>query len=139
MLDKRGLADLVVTAIEGGISYWCDEIEYVERDDKGEWQVMSTERRESFGNPAYDSPELWEGDKRGLKLTSRYPDDQDAILRPLTASSIRKAFKYQPPKNKYTSPNWFKKVVAEFARDNADAGDADVIVQVAVMDEVVYG
>lgn len=138
-LSKREIADLVVTAVEGGIGYWAREIEYVERDDHGEWQVMSDERRKSFGNPAYDAPELWENDRRGIRITTDYDEDQEMILRPLTESSIQKAFKYQPPKRKGTSNNWFPKMIRLIIEGQYDASDADTIVQIAVMDEVVYG
>jgi len=140
MLSKRDMADLAVTAMEGGISYWCSEFEYVERDDQGGWQVMSDERRQSFSSPAYDAEDFWEGDKRGIRLTTQYDEDSDVVLRPLTASSIRKAFKYQPPKNKYPSKNWFPKLCKLLhSSGDYDADDADTIVQIAVMDEVVYG
>lgn len=139
-LTQQDMAELAVTAIEGGIDYWCDRIEYVERDDRGEWVPMSDERRTSIGNPAYAEAELWDGDRMGVMLYTQYPEDQSEILRPLTASSIRKAFKYQPPKNRHQSKNWFPKLCRLLHEPGQyDAGDADLIVQIAVMDSVVYG
>jgi len=140
MMSKRDMADLAVTAIEGGIGYWCDKIEYVQRDAHGEWQPMTEETLSAFDEPRYDDENFWEGDIRGVLLSTQYPEDADVIKRPLTASSIRKAFKYQPKHNKYSSKNWFPKLCKLLHKPgDYDCGDADTIVQIAVMDEVVYG
>jgi len=138
-LSKRDMADLAVTALEGGIGYWAGEIEYVERDSNGDWQTMSDERRQSFGNPAYDAEEFWHNDSRGIQISTQYDEDQDVIKRPLTLSSIRKAFKYQPPQRRGGSKNWFPKLCKTLLNPGEyDCSDADTIVQIAVMDEVVY-
>ena len=139
MLSKRDIADLATGAIEGGISYWCSELQYIQRDENGEWQPMTQAQLDQYTEPRYDDPEFWEGDKRGVMLTSMYDEDAGIMKRPLTASSLRGAFKYQPKHNKWQSDNWFPKLCKLLHKPgDYDAGDADTIVQIAVMGEVVY-
>ena len=134
------VADWVITAFEGGSSYWCDLAECVERDDKGQWVEITGDRYKSFqidGIGPYANPEFWENDKRGYRLHDEY--DEKWIQKVLTLSGLLKALQYQPPKHKFATPNWYRKVVSSLITENYDAGDADTLVQVAVFGELVYG
>ena len=139
MLSKRGIADLAVTAIEGGINYWCNLVYPVERDGHGEWINITKDRMEQFDSPAYDDPNFWKADQRGYLMVPVNDEDRDLVKRPLTANSLRGAFKHQPKQVNGQSNNWFGKLCKTLHNPGQyDAGDADTIVQIAVMDEVVY-
>jgi len=134
------IAEWVITAFEGGMTYWADEVECVERDANGDWQGLPTERYESFkldGCGPYTNPEFWENDSRGYRIYDLY--EEAWIPKVLTLASLLKALKHQPKQVKGQSNNWFKKVVRSLCNEQYDAGDADILVQVAVFNEVVYG
>jgi hypothetical protein len=134
------IADIVITAMEGGSVYWCDKAEAVARDEHGDWQPIEGDQYDSFvvdGVGPYANPEFWDNDKRGYKMHDEY--DEAWIPKVLTLSALLKATQYQPPHNKHQSDNWFRKVVDSVITGDFDAGDADTLVQVAVFGEVVYG
>jgi len=146
VITDRRIADIVVTAFEGGSSYWCSKAEPVERDDNGEWQLISAARFEVLGGghePMYDNPEYWDNDKRGYRLYDEY--DEIVIPKVLTLAGIIKALQWQQPKptpkeKQYgINPNWYRKVVDRIKDEEYDAADADAVVQIAVFNEVVYG
>lgn len=134
------IADWVVTAFEGGILYWAAEVYCVERDEHGEWKGTPTERYKSFmkgGCGPYTNPDFWDNDKRGYRI---YDINEEAwIPKVLTLAGLLKALKYQPKRVKGQSNNWFKKVVRRLVNEDYDADDADILVQIAVFNEVVYG
>lgn len=144
----KDLAYWIITAFEGGIDYWCDRVEPVERDDAGKWQPVTGDRYKHFQDhdtelgftcPPYANPLFWENGKRGYRLYDPY--EQRWCDHVLTMSSMQKALQYQPPKRRGIgiSPNWYRKVVDRLLSEDYDAGDADTVVQVAVFGEVVYG
>jgi len=134
------IADAVSTAFEGGITHWCGEAVAVERDNHGEWQIATTALFNSLigenSGPLYSIPEFWDNDKRGYRLTN---DQGDEIKKVLTLSAIRNALQYQPPNQKGISNNWFRKIVDRTVSEDYDADDADILVQIAVFNELVYG
>ena len=134
------ISDWIITAFEGGITYWCNNVECVERDGDGQWKGLPHERYESFkkdGCGPYANPEFWENDSRGYQLL---PDDEDEpVSKVLTLAALLRALKHQPKQVKGQSDNWFRKVITRLIGEDYDAGDADTLVQVAVFNEVVYG
>ena len=142
-ITDQNIADLVVTAFEGGmggISYWCGSSECVERDAQGQWRVMSAQHYDSFrinGCGPYTNPEFWDNDRRGYRLFD--VEDMRPFPKVLTLASLLKAMQYQPKQRNGASNNWFRKVVDRFLSENYDADDADKLVQVAIFNEVVYG
>jgi len=145
-VTDRMIADIVVTAFEGGISYWCSNAVPVERDDKGDWQIISAARFEVLAAghaPMYDNPDFWENDKRGYMLHDEY--EEKPIEKVLTLAGILTALQWQQPKptpkeKQYgINPNWFRAVVDRIKDEEYDAADADAVVQIAVFNEVVYG
>jgi hypothetical protein len=139
-VTDKDIAYWVITAFEGGSTHWCDEAKCVERDEHGQWVEITDDRYKSFqidGCGPYANPEFWDNDKRGYLLHDEY--DQKYVAKALTLSGLLKALNYQPPQVKGQSKNWYRKVVHNLITENYDAGDADSIVQVATLGEVVYG
>lgn len=139
-VTDNDIAYWVITAFEGGISYWCGQSECVERDANGQWQTLSDDRYESFrldGCGPYTNPEFWDNDKRGYRLFDA--EDMSPFPKVLTLASLLKATQYQPKHQKGVSDNWFRKVVDRFLSEDYDAADADCLVQVAIFNELVYG
>jgi len=136
----RDLAYWVITAMEGGIGYWCDKAEPVERGDDGQFYEMigdSYTQWQIDGVGAYANPLFWENGKRGYRLWDEY--EQAWIPEVLTMTSIQKALQFKPKKVKGQNPHWFRKVVDRLLSEDYDAEDADTLVQVAVFRELVYG
>ena len=134
--NKKDLTDLIVTAFEGGIDYWCFRARtYVAKPgEPGKYRRMTDEEhaeyRDDWGCGPYANPEFWEGKKRGYALW--FEEDEKPKL--LTLAKLRAAFD-----NEYFDDELGKKVLARFADPGmADAWDADVLVQIAVFGEVVY-
>ena len=138
-MNKKDLTDLVITAFEGGIDYWCFRArEYVAIEkvgDKTRYRVMTKEERaewrDEYGCGPYTNADFWEGKKRGYALW--FEEGEKPVL--LTMTKLRKAFD-----NEYFDDELGKKVLKRFANPGeADAWDADTLVQIAVFGEVVYG
>ena len=139
-VSDKLIADWAITALEGGIGYWCDSAECVERDDHGNWQPLIHEGYSAFvvdGVGPYANPEFWDNDKRGYRLHDEY--EESSIDKVLTLSAMLKALQHQPPSRKGVSDNWMRKVVDRLLSEQYDAEDADTLVQIAVFKEVVYG
>jgi len=131
----------VITAFEGGSSYWCNKAEAVKRDQDGKWVRILGDDYDQWlcedGVSPYANPLFWENGARGYRMWDEYEEKWcDHVL---TLSSIQKALKYQPPKHQGQSRNWFRKTVDSLITEDYDAGDADTLVQVAVFGELVYG
>ena len=139
-VTDQDIADWVITAFEGGITYWCEDVRPMQRDAHGDWQELTGEGYTQFqieGVGGYANPEFWDNDSRGYQLYDMH--EEKWVTKVLTLSSLLKALNWQPPKNKHASPNWFRKVVDSMVTENYDAGDADCLVQVAVLGDLVYG
>ena len=90
-VTDQDIADWVITAFEGGIGYWCDEIEPVERDENGDWYEMIGESYTQWqvdGVGAYANPLFWDNDKRGYRLKT---DEGEVVKKVLTLASLLKA------------------------------------------------
>jgi hypothetical protein len=139
-ITDKDIANIVITAFEGGISYWCNQAHAIERDDQGKFRNVTGDRYDEFmidGCGPYANPEFWDNAKRGYKLFDEY--EEQFCDHELTLSSLLKALQYQPPKRRGESNNWFRKLVNRIVDEEYDAADADVLVQIAVFGEVVYG
>jgi hypothetical protein len=117
-LSTRLVADLIVTAFEGGSNYWIDRGEY---DD----EVLVNELCHS---PTYDCPEYWD---RGGAM-SLYADDEPDVEPDLHLSLVT----IQAALNNDELANGIK---ARIVAEDYDANDADVVIQFAVFGEIVYG
>jgi hypothetical protein len=124
--NKAFLSDVIITAVEGGIGYWSSVSEY----------------RHGYGDG------LDEDNRQPATALVHVEDEDGTPARdplPLTTTTVAKAFRLICDKsvdNLSVNPEWRKRMVAAYwAKDSCDidAGDADQIVQIALLGEVVYG
>lgn len=131
-LDGKEIADLMTTAFEGGIDYWCGKARAVVRDEETrEWHEMDPVHRSSFsvdGVGAYANPEFWESPDRGYRL---WNDDGEEVENILCRANLQGAL------NNMTQD--YSDVLVRVYEEQYDAWDADTIVQFAVLGEIVYG
>jgi hypothetical protein len=142
------LADVVTTALEGGIGYWSVAHEY-------RWYDPTLGASRAGGEPADGIPYAYAwveqnaGDEQYLDNVEVRKGNGDAhdialIDKALVARAfglIRKAAtgEHEIP---YMSQSWANTLLAASNMNDAgeiDAGDADAIVQVGLFGEVVYG
>jgi hypothetical protein len=110
LISEEDLADLMVAALEGGINYWAGQCTVVEKVEGKE----------------YSSDVVAYG---GSVLISNADDERETWT--LTTSKLIKGVVYAMKHYEYES--------AEDLMDSHDAETADVIVQFALFDEIVYG
>lgn len=99
-MTDTDLFDLFVTAIEGGINYWADILDY-NPTEHGEWSALIL-------------------------------DEADNIKYAITRETIRRGIDD-------LSRGPYQHHYADLVNDNYDAITADVIVQLALFDGIVYG
>ena len=108
---KEFLSDVVITAVEGGIGYWAEVKDY------------------QFGS-----------DEASAMI--RVNDDPDMPWRTLSIHTIQRGIK-RLATGKYginqTLLDWIVGGSATNEAGNIDSDCADVIVQVGILDEIVYG
>lgn len=137
-LSNEDIANIVITAFEGGSNYWIENTQCVYRNQKGEWTPVVEDQYAGFcvdGVGPYANEEFWHNDSFGYRVWT----EEGRIEKVLTASGIVKALHYQPPQRKGQSNNWMRKVVDRILNEEYDANDADVVVQIATLGEEVYG
>ena len=123
------LSDVIITALEGGVGYWSQASEY-----RHGCVFEAYEEREDKRQPAYAVIHELNDDESGYKTEGLRVDN----------AVVAKAFKRIMGKDEipHCDLDWRKRMVAAYwAKDacDLDAGDADAIVQIAVLGEVVYG
>jgi hypothetical protein len=130
-LTPEHAADIMTTAIEGGITYWCASASYT--DDELLSQVIESS---DSSYPAYAIPEYWitggmlleEGTVGGMLLEEGEDHTQHRInLHKLNNALHNEALPLDVAMRILNNDG------------SADAEDADLIVQVAIFGEVVYG
>ena len=104
--------DIMVTALEGGINYWCSKVSIKQAPDE-KWEYVS------------DIIGLTNG------ILELYDIDDDYISWELTQEKFLKGLKMLMIEDNYIS--------IEALMDNSDAEVADRIIQYALFDEIVYG
>jgi hypothetical protein len=119
-LSPSKIADQVITAIEGGISYWCDKTDVLEPD-------RSTLKE----RPWYADPKLYAGP---FKILFREEEEHK-----LGAGRDQ----YLTPENVQSGLNVMSEKYHDHFRDlvdeNGDATTADVFIQCCLFGELVYG
>jgi hypothetical protein len=113
-ISNQTIGDLLVTALEGGINYWCDRAT-VKRENG---QRLSN-------NEIVDHPD-W---LPGCEFTFR--DADDGIEQTIGFEAFNTALETMVANH----PKHF----ADIINDNHDADTADVLVQLALFGELVYG
>lgn len=123
-ITPQQIADLMVTAIEGGINYWCKSV-----------FLLSTEPAladNEKGKPWYSRVAVWAGEFR-VEFSDAESDDKWE----LTRSKIEAAFLAEFAD---VSPADIALIAADpETGDVADAGDADRIIQKLLFGKVVFG
>lgn len=130
-LDGKDVADLMITAFEGGIDYWCNKARAVVRDEDGNWTEMDPVHRSSFsvdGVGAYANPEFWESPDRGYRL---WNDDGEEVENVVCLSTLQAGLTCMEPAH--------SDVLVRIYDEQYDAWDADTLAQFAVFGEIVYG
>lgn len=127
-ITPRRIADLMVTAIEGGIiNYWCDSVQLVDHP---------------FGElkkPWYDDETLYtyEPGTMGaalIKIAVVESDDDEPKTHYIGMREMEQAFLLM---QEFGNPKGY--CWRDFINENEDAITADVWFQLAVFGEVVYG
>lgn len=141
-LSEQKAADVLGTALEGGVGYWslADEIEYAPGDDVIYLSVVLHE--------AADAEEIDDDDlenvieQKGIWGSSFYRKQGHKV----TLFDVKRALREIAFGDvKYASDDHIKRVAREiiFATDpldvDYDSDDADRIVQVAALGSVIYG
>lgn len=125
-LTMDEIADIVITAFEGGINYWCDLVEPVELLASG-WHRIAPDKYERLmidGCGGYANPAFWEA---GHGYIIYFEGEDDGKV--LTAERLAKAI----------SALDRERVARLINPGEYDAEDADVAVQTAIFGEIVYG
>lgn len=119
-VNSKMIADLVVTAFEGGSAYWCASAElttipaYVPEPDQ-------------VGVVRYSHHQVYDGD---FEFTVTTNDDEPETFKVGPA-------KFQTGLNLFATK--FPERFANWQKEDYDAEDADVFWQLTVLGDVVYG
>lgn len=113
MLSKQDIDDIMCSALEGGITYWCDNAEVVEDEYYGEWAHEQISRGGSIRIHDFE-----EGESYILTL--------DDFIKGVTLA-LEDGY----------GEDWIENGAIDAGQ--IDAVAADVIVQFAIFGEVVYG
>jgi hypothetical protein len=114
---NQRIADLMITALEGGSNYWL----LAARLDHPEDKTLLSEK------PWYASPELY--DNTALKIV--FTEQEDAKEHLVTSVEIANGTQLMAEQ----SPGHF----ADFIAENDDATTAEVWLQYVIFGEIVYG
>lgn len=113
-VTAEDIDDIMCSALEGGITYWCNKAEVV-----GEY----------LGE--YASEQISRGGT--LKL---HDSEEDEVYE-LTLDKLLKGIELAIQHNYYADYDWCDGTMLDTC--NVDASVADVIIQLALFDDVVYG
>lgn len=113
-VTQQDVDDIITTAFEGGITYWCDRAQVMNGDNKH-----------------YASEQV----SRGAAVILHDSEEDEKHV--LTLGKFMRGLAKAIEGNYYSSYEWFNKDSIDTC--NVDAEVADVIVQLALFDEVVYG
>lgn len=140
---QRFYSDIIVTAVEGGIGYWSRAYDYTYSDETPtktkailvdvEEAMEALDAVQTHWNTEWLDKPHHEGDPRLKDITYT-----------LRIQLIHRAFSkiFSQDEIKYAPKEWRDRMhLAYLAQDagDIDAGDADMIVQIAIFGEVVYG
>lgn len=126
-VPRQRVAQLLVCAIEGGISYWCERQEFKKKEPEAWEPVLDAGDEKPSRWPMYDYPLLPGGE------VSFKADDGSGEVKTykLNLETLTNGLALMAEK----CPHQF----ANFMQENEDAGTGDVFVQLCCFGEVVYG
>jgi hypothetical protein len=114
-MTNQDIDDILCTAFEGGINYWCDRVQVLEGDYKGAEYAS-----EAVSRGALIKLNITDEERTGGTLKV------DLLTRDNIVKGIEMAAKH-------------KKMSVKGFIENHDAGDADMAVQFAIFGELIYG
>ena len=118
--SKEDISDLIVTALEGGINYWCRKAKK-KTDTEGNW----------FGVAPEDQDKIeYASDLISYGGTLILFDAESTDKWELTLENVLKGIQMHCEK---------RNIAPAGLMDNYDAGDADCIVQYAIFNELIFG
>jgi hypothetical protein len=121
-VTPRRIADLMVTAIEGGINYWCGSVNLISQPKAG------------LKEPWYDDESLY-ADGSSIRIRVKELDPSSSIKEwIIDINKMKFAFALMQDFGNPKGYCW-----RDFINENEDAITADVWFQLAVFGEVVYG
>ena len=119
-VTEQDIDDIVCTALEGGINYWCDNVE-VNGDYLGEYASDQISRNGQLKFYVFDP----------VNDTDMFVLDKDNFIK-----GLRMYLEDPKPPYDITGTNHGKPVLDLC---NCDAVVADMIIQYALFDEIVFG
>ena len=119
MITDENIDDILCTAFEGGINYWCSRVEVI-----GDW----------FG-AKYASEVVSKGGR--VKLINDEEPDREPLT--LLKENVVPAIEAIHKRVMDNRGRGRRSSLEEWLEGEYDAGDADMIVQQAVFGELVYG
>jgi hypothetical protein len=119
-ITPRRIADLMVSAIEGGSNYWCQHV------------FLNSDAPKGYDGPWYDNPAVYDDPNFGIEVM----DGETGERHQLRLHNIERAFMLMQAfgADNYKGRHWY-----DFLSENDDATTADVFLQLATFGEVVYG
>jgi hypothetical protein len=117
-VSSQQIADLIVTAFEGGIAYWCESAHLTHKP-------TYTPDPHEVGVVAYSHRQVYEGD---FRFEVRTHDGEEFIVGPDELGAGLALFASKYPKQ-----------FADFVEENYDAETADMFWQIVCMKDVIYG
>lgn len=142
-VSKKDMANLLVTAWEGGSNYWVEYADYIppkgmslKELKKVAWENAPAEEKEfwktSEGVPLYSLlPFLPPSVKWKIKFKPNEVVKEDDEVYYLTPENMREAVVKLIPK--------YSHIFARIKSEDYDAGDADAWLQMAIFDDVIFG
>lgn len=113
-VTDKDIDDIITTAFEGGITYWCCKVEVV-----GDYLAKFASEQISRGG------------------TVRLYDSVEDTVYDLTLENFMEGLTKAIEDNWYDSYGWYDGNSIDTC--NVDANVADVIIQLALFDDVIYG
>ena len=126
-LTLRDARDLLITAIEGGIAYWCND----------EWQNVNIEHSTGWGG---EDTELWWYTKLEFDSDCMGDEMKHYVLTPEQMVEKFDAWaEYCEKTMKWRWAEWVEAMKEDDLAGSCDAEDADCFVQFCLFGEVVFG
>jgi hypothetical protein len=128
------IADVITAGVEGGISYWATD--FLLTKEPSEMTLADGETKGSYappeGDPWYCDPKLYAADDFIIAVNETEPSDGKGTMKHIIMrKDIEQALQIMA--DKY--PWHFANIVGE----NDDSETGDVLIQLAVFKEIVYG
>lgn len=137
-------ADIIITAVEGGIGYWSRGYEYAWSDEKPEITSITVVQTDE----AYEALDYTPAFFEGYGFLDRKVAEGDERLKDVThfvgLKEIRKAVSKVRGKDEiaYVSDEWRQRIRDAYRDRDAgmiDANDADTLFQIAALGGAIYG